>query len=450
MLLPGHLLGSTPASNSSPTAFVGVYVVPMDSERVLRDQTVVVSGGRIQAVGSAGSTPIPKGARVVRAAGQYLMPGLADMHVHLYSPEELTLNVANGVTTVFNLDGRPVHLRWRQRIAAGELLGPAIYSAGPMFKRRRTPEDAVAEVDRQAAAGYDAIKIYNQVGKTEYPALTAEAKKKNLLLIGHVAREPGFAATLAAGQSIAHAEEYLYAFFNDGPHPEREIDHLLDAAKIPKAVALTRAAGISVIPTLVAFHNIVRQATGLPEYLRNPNLAFLSPAQRRQLEPERNKYANRFPRETLPALKVDYEFQRKLVKALHDGGVPILTGTDVSWLGVPGFSLIEEIENLREIGFSPFAALKAATADCARFLKREDEFGTIAPGRRADLLLVRRNPLEDVRNVRDLAGVMVRGRWIPDEERRRLVASVPASYRDGLDKLTRRAEPSRASGSLPR
>ncbi|HEY6147679.1 MAG TPA: amidohydrolase family protein, partial [Thermoanaerobaculia bacterium] len=434
------LAAPAPPPERAPVAFVGVHVIPMDSNRLLRDQTVVVSGGRIQAVGPAGRTPIPKGARVVRAAGQYLMPGLADMHVHLYAPEELTLNVANGVTTVFNLDGRPVHLLWRQRIAAGELLGPAIYSAGPMFNRRRTPEEAIAEVDRQAAAGYDAVKIYNQVGKAEYPALTAEAKKKNLILIGHVAREPGFAATLAAGQSIAHAEEFLYTFFNDGPHPEKEIDHPLDEKKIPKAVALSREAGISVIPTLVAFHNIVRQATALPEYLRNPDLEFLSPAQRRQLEPERNTYANRFPKDVLPALSIDYEFQRKLVKALHEGGVPILTGTDVSWLGVPGFSLIEEIENFQALGFSPFDALKAATADCARFLKGQDEFGTVAPGRRADLILLRHNPLDDVRNLRGLTGVMVRGRWIPNEERRRLLGSIPASYRDNVARLTRQAE----------
>ncbi|HYK41526.1 MAG TPA: amidohydrolase family protein, partial [Thermoanaerobaculia bacterium] len=289
-------------------------------------------------------------------------------------------------------------------------------------------------------AGYDAVKIYNQVSKAEYAALTAEARKKKLVLVGHVAREPGFAATLAAGQSIAHAEEFFYTFFNDGPHPEREIDHPLDEKKIPKAVALTREAGIFVIPTLVAFHNIVRQATALPEYLRNPDLAFLSPAQRRQLEPERNTYANRFPKEVLPALSIDYEFQRKLVKALHEGGVPIVTGTDVSWLGVPGFSLVEEVENLRDLGFTPFDALKAATSDCARFLKREGEFGTIAPGRRADLVLLRHNPLDDVRNLRGLTGVMVSGRWIPSEERRRLLASIPASYRDGVDSLTRRAE----------
>ncbi|HSB37436.1 MAG TPA: hypothetical protein VLH41_11190, partial [Thermoanaerobaculia bacterium] len=340
-LFAGVAAAAAPA-DPPPIAFVHANVVPMDSERVLGNQTVVVSGRRIAAIGPAGKTAIPQGARRVDAAGAYLSPGLADMHVHVYVPEELTLYAVNGVTTVFNLNGRPPHLSLRKRIASGELLGPTLYTVGPMFDHPLTPEEAVAEVDRQSAEGYDGVKIYNQVGKVEYPAIAAEARKKNLVFVGHIAREPGFAATLSAGQSIAHAEEYVYTFFNDDPDPKNEVVHPLDTLKIPKAVAMTREAGVSVIPTLVAFHNIVRQATALPHYLRDPKLAYLFPAMRAQLEPERNTYANRFERERLPGLSVSYEFQRQLVKALHEGGVPILAGTDASWLGVPGFCLIEE------------------------------------------------------------------------------------------------------------
>jgi hypothetical protein len=141
------------------TAFVHASVVPMDTERLLKDQTVVVSGSRILTIGPAGNTPVPPGARRIDATGLFLMPGLADMHVHVYVPEELTLYAANGVTTVFNLDGRPGHLLWHRRIASGELLGPAIYTAGPMFNRPRSAQEAVQEVDRQSAAGYDAVKI---------------------------------------------------------------------------------------------------------------------------------------------------------------------------------------------------------------------------------------------------------------------------------------------------
>jgi len=424
--------GARPPSPNGATAFVHANVVPMDADRVLRDQTVVVEAGRIRAIGPSASTAAPPGARRIDCAGGWLSPGLADMHVHVYAPEELTLYAVNGVTTVLNLDGRPTHLAWRRRIAAGELLGPWIYSAGPMFNRPRSAEEAVAEVDRQSAAGYDVVKIYNQVSAAEYPALTAEAKKKGLVLVGHVAREPGFEATVAAGQSIAHVEEFLYTFFN--PNKENDVAHPLDAALIPKAVALTKESGVSVIPTLIAFHNIVRQAEDVKAYLRDPNLQYLAPTMRAQLEPARNTYANRFDAAIIPALGTDYEFQRRLVKALHAGGVPILTGTDASWLGVPGFCLHDEVAILQDLGFTPYDAIRAATVDPARLLRRQDDFGTIAPGRRADLILTRDNPLEDARRLREPEGVMVHGRWIDAAERRSLLAGVPASYRRAFDR----------------
>jgi tetratricopeptide (TPR) repeat protein len=422
-----------------PVVFVHANLVPMDADHVLRDQTVVVSDGRIREIGPAARIAAPDGALVVDAAGRFLSPGLADMHVHLYTPQELGLYLVKGVTSVFNLDGRPPHLFWRREIAAGRLEGPAIYSAGPTFNHPYSPEEAVAEVDRQAAAGYDAIKIYNQVGAAEYPALTAEAHRKGLVLVGHVPREPGFAATLAAGQSIAHAEEYVYTFFNDDPDPANEVVHPLDTMKIPQAVAMTKKAGVSVIPTLVAFHNIVRQATDVQAYLRDPNLAYMAPTMRAQLEPARNTYANRWPEERLAGLAVSYEFQRQLVKALHRGGVPILAGTDATWLGVPGFSLIEEIENFQDIGFTPYEAMSTATVDAARLLRREGEFGRIAPGMRADLVLTARNPLEDVRNLRSIEGVMANGRWMPESDCREKLRSLPEAYREDLALRTRQA-----------
>jgi tetratricopeptide (TPR) repeat protein len=439
------LLLSPPAYTAEPgsprpVVFVHASVVPMDADRVLADQTVVVSGGRIREVGPSERVPRPPGALVIDAAGRYLSPGLADMHVHLYTPQELALYLVNGVTTVFNLDGRPQHLAWRREIAAGKREGPAIYSAGPTFNRPRSPGEAVAEVDRQAAAGYDAIKIYNQVSAAEYPALTAEVKRRGLVLVGHVPREPGFAATLAAGQSIAHAEEYVYTFFNDDPDPANEVVHPLDTMKIPQAVEMTKKADVFVIATLVAFHNIVRQATDVKAYLRDPNLSYLPPGMRDQLEPARNTYANRFAPERVPGLAVSYEFQRQLVKALHRGGVPILAGTDAEWLGVPGFSLIEEVENFQDLGFTPYEALRTATVDAARLLRREGEFGKVAVGMRADLVLTEANPLEDVRNLRSIDGVMANGRWIPDAESRRRLAAIPPAYREDIARRTKEAQ----------
>jgi tetratricopeptide (TPR) repeat protein len=429
LAVAGILFAHSASAGDSTTAFVHVNVVPMDREEVLHDQNVIISNGRIQAMGPADATPVPKDARVISGTGQYLMPGLADMHVHLYFPEELSLYVANGVTTVFNLNGAPAHLNWRAETASGQMLGPTIYSVGPTFDHARSPEDAVKAVDQISADGYDGVKIYNQVSRAEYPALIAEAKSKNLLIVGHIAREPGFAMTLQAGQSIAHAEEYLYTFFNDDPDPKHDLTHSLDAAKIPQAVAMTRQSGVSVIATLVAYHNIIRQLTDLPAYLKNPDLQYLAPSMFEALRPGENGYQKRISKDQIPSMTPDYEFQKKLIKALHDGGVPVLAGTDAAWLGVPGFSLIEEVENFQDIGFTPYAALRTATIDCATFLRHSDDFGSVATGKRADLILLSKNPLDDVRNLHQLSGVMVRGRWISASETRALLQTVPPTYR---------------------
>jgi cytosine/adenosine deaminase-related metal-dependent hydrolase len=204
----------TAAAQPSPIAFLHAHVIPMDRDQVLDDQTVLVQDGRIVAIGPAQTVHLPANTQKINAAGKYLIPGLIDAHVHLYSTIEFPLYLANGVTTVFNLDGRPAHLLWRTQVANGELLGPTIFTAGPLFGRAHKPDEAVRLVDQQADAGYDAVKIYNPVSKEEYPALIAEAKRRNLLLMGHIARDPGFEMTIRSGQSIAHLDEFLYTYFN--------------------------------------------------------------------------------------------------------------------------------------------------------------------------------------------------------------------------------------------
>jgi cytosine/adenosine deaminase-related metal-dependent hydrolase len=222
-------------------AFVDVSVVPMDRERVVEHQTVVVNDGRIAQIGAVTEVAVPGGATRIDGRGKFLMPGLVDTHVHIRTRNELPLYVANGVTTVFNLDGRPLHLLFRTRTASGELLGPAIYTVGPKFDKARTAEESVAEVEAQHAAGYDGIKIYAQVSKAEYPALLAAARRHRMFIVGHVPREVGFEGTLAAGQALEHAEEIVYTYVNK----TLDIDKLVfDENRIPEVVKLMKESGI--------------------------------------------------------------------------------------------------------------------------------------------------------------------------------------------------------------
>ena len=431
-------------------AFVHANVVPMDQERVLPDQTVVVENGRITQVGPSKSVVVPRGACKIEAKGKFLVPGLVDAHVHLLSPNELPLYLANGVTTVFNLDGHPAHLLWRKKISRDEMVGPTIFTTGPIFEKARTAEEDVRMVDEQADAGYDGVKIYNPVSKAEYPALIAEAKKRNLLLMGHVAREPDFELTLQSGQSIAHLEEFTYTFFNP-QHDDRNEHIVYDESRIPEAVRLTREAGIFVTPTLSTYATIVQQATDLDSFLKNPDLKYLPSWTQTQYQPAANRYKNGFPPEAYPQIRTSLAFQRKLLKALFDAGVPLMCGTDAPDVGpLPGIGIHDELQEFVNDGLTPYQALQTATVNAARYLRHSDEFGTVEAGKRADMVLLESNPLAAIASTRRVAGVMVRGEWLPHGQLVRMVDDVPASYQRDLRivKMELRSDPAAASKYL--
>jgi tetratricopeptide (TPR) repeat protein len=424
-----HFQGAPPSIQPKElqvTAFLNVNVVPMDKEQVLEQQTVIIRSGQISEIGPATKVKVPVNAKRIDGRGKYLMPGLVDMHVHLRSETELPLYVINGVTTVFNLNGRPAHLIWREKIARGEIFGPTIYSCGPKFEKARTPEESVKEVEAQSKAGYDAVKIYTQVSKAEYPALMAAARSHNMIIVGHVPREVGFEGMLKAGQALEHAEEYLYTYFNDS----LDIDTMkLDESRIPQAVAMTRESGIWLTPTLVTYDQIVQQADDLTAFLARPEMKYISPALFFKLSPENNQYKRGISPRQVPKFKQSLLFQKKLVRALHVAGVPMLAGTDSMGIGTTaGYSLHEELREFIDSGFTPFESLQTATSNAAEFLMAANEFGTVTVGKRADLILLERNPLVDVANTTRRAGVMVRGRWFPEKELLGIRDDLPAVY----------------------
>jgi len=441
---------STAQATAQPCAFVHANVVPMNEERVLQDQTVVVQNGRITQIGPSKSVQVPKWACRIDAKGKFLIPGLIDAHTHLLSPNELPLYLANGVTTVFNLDGHPAHLLWRKEIASGEMVGPTIFTTGPLFERARTAEEAVRLVDEQADAGYDGVKIYNQVSKAEYPALIAEAKKRNMLLMGHVARGPEFELTLQSGQSIAHLEEFTYTFFNP-QHDDHNSHIVYDESKIPEAVRLTKESGVSVTATLWTYATIVQQATDLDTFLKNPDMKYLAPWSQAQYQPAANRYKNGFSPENYAQLRTSLAFQKKLLKALFDAGVPLMCGTDAPDVGpFPGFGIHDELQEFVDDGLTPYQALQTATVNVARYLRQSGEFGTVEVGKRADLVLLEGNPMVAIASTRRVAGVMVRGEWMPKDQLKRMEDEVPDSYQRDLRnvKMQLRSDPAKATAYL--
>lgn len=392
----------------------------MDREVVLRDQTVVVEGQIIKSVGPSRRASIPTGAKRIDGRGKYLMPGLVDMHVHIYAPQEFDLYLANGVTTVYNLNGRPAHLKWRDQIAKGKLDGPTVVTCGPTFFQCATQSEARVGVAAQARQGYDAIKIYTGVSKDAYPVLVDAARANKMLVVGHIPRDPGFEGVIAKSMPVAHAEEFLYTVF-DKPTTDEFID---------ETVARTVKAGIPVTATLVCFENIYQQASDLQALLKKPQTRYLAPWQAEVWLPGRNTYEQRFNTAAAQqTLARNLRFQKDLMLKFHKAGGLVVTGTDANCVGtVAGFGMPEEVQNFGEIGFTPYRAIRAATLDAAIVLKREHEFGIIAAGKRADLLLLDANPLADLGHLGRRSGVMARGRWFSASDLKARLGRVAGSY----------------------
>lgn len=413
------MLGTQPARAASgqqviaPIAIVNVNVVPMDSERVLAGQTVVVEGGAITRWGARGSVSLPAGTRTIDGTGKYLMPGLVDVHVHLASnPEDeqraiLKLFVANGVTAVLNMRGTPQILELRSGVAAGRILGPRIYSVGPYVNEPfvTTPDEVERAVVDQQRAGYDFVKLHGSLSPAAYARLNAVARREGIRVIGHAPRNLGLAAMFAERQyALAHAEEFLYDTTNSSR------DFLQIEPQIPALGQSMVDAGIWLMPNFTAFKTIGLMALDLKPVLGRPEMRYLPRSVQEGWGPATNPYTARFGPDAHPRIMARYALLEKLVRGFQTAGVRLLIGTDAMNTGVvPGFSAHDEMADLVAAGLSSYEALRAATANAAEFLGEGQ--GTVAVGQAADLVLLDANPLADIANSRRIAGVMLRGRW---------------------------------------
>jgi hypothetical protein len=411
--LPSAQAEATARAPAPPAvAFVGVHVLPMDTERVLRDHTVVVAGGRITAVGPAAEVEVPAGATRIAGEGRYLIPGLVDAHVHCFDEGDLMVYLANGVTTVRNLMGTAWHLELRARITRGEIAGPRFLTSGPFVNEPEysTPDDVQRAVAEHVDAGFDCLKIHGRLSPAAYDVLLEEAALAELPVIGHAPRNLPIERVLERGgqREISHAEEYLYTHFDGLPQP------VTDEAVLAIARA-TAESGITVTPNLVAFRSIVSQIEDLERELARPEVAYVAPPVGRGWLPDLNRYRRDFAPEDAAPMAERYTLLVRFTRALAEAGVPLLAGSDaMNPCAVPGFSLHDELELLVAAGLTPYRALRAATATAGEFLG--DGSGVVAEGAPADLVLLASNPLDSIRATRAIEGVLRAGRWFAQED----------------------------------
>ena len=428
------LLLLTQIGRSENLSFQHVSVIPMDSERVLSDQTVLIAGARIVEIGPSDRIKVPSGTRIIDGRGAFLIPGLCDMHVHFALPEVHaryeSLNrkwardfIANGVTTVRNMRGFPELLDFRREVEAGRIIGPQIYTtgpanngggcAGPVDRKVYTVSEARKAVRRDKADGFDAVKVLTGLNGDAYRTLAMEAHASGLAVYGHVPDAVGLEGVLDAHQdSIEHLSGYLAAInSNECDNGQTSLDGIstsnprsYDEGTLRSIARKTRESGTWNCPTLVLLQALSKQWQGLRRAWYAPDATpFLSSV---WPSGKFSAAALRAERDELP------HFAIVVMSMLHEAGARVVAGTDADGTYVAhGSSIHQELYNLVSAGYSPYEALRAATADAAELLRKQDEFGTVETGKLANLILLRGNPLAEIRNTEQRIGVVVQGRW---------------------------------------
>lgn len=417
--------GQEQKTGAQVIAIRNVNVITMTSPgSVLSNATVVIIGNRIESINGT----IPANAKIMEGKGKWLMPGLIDMHVHLptdayFGPkspaqvpdfsfdtqETMTPIVANGVTTVVDLNATMETFGQKKEIEKGHVIGPrlvlaALINGGSGQGRlANTAEEGRVLVRNAKAEGYDLIKVYSKLNVETYTAIVDEANKLGLKTVGHIPNafqgklEQAFVPHFGM---VAHAEEY-------SKHSDSLTNE--DAIKFAK---LAKANDTWLSPTLTTMVWIAKQARSLESIKNSNTLQYVHPLLQSKWLTANNYNKNATP-ETAAYFDKMVEFHFQLVKAFKEAGVPIVAGTDAGVSGVvAGFALHDELELLVKAGLTPEESLYSATLAAAKWLGIDKLIGSVEPKKLADLVLLDENPLTDIKNTRKIAGVFVNGKWL--------------------------------------
>jgi len=435
--IPAALTSSAPAGR---VLFDDVRLISMVPGAPAHEEAraVLVVDGEIEAVGAAGSLTPGPGTVAVDGAGKTLIPGLIDAHIHLNDEAELAGYLAHGVTGVRNMSGYPFHLPLARRIEAGELLAPDFLTTGPILNSPgpnqnliqqivTSGSEARAAVRAQYAAGYRTLKVYSNLTREAFEAILEESRRLDMALTGHSpegARAPGIPRQkpfdIAWGASVGQG-------FTTLEHIETIVWHSLrddlSEGRMDAVAQRLAQSGDVVTPTLIAHQRLVMIAQTRGAHLDRAGSDTINPFMR-LLE----RGAEQHWREVdVSAYEAPHAaFFLAATRQLHEAGVPLIAGTDAGGIGlIPGAALARELELLVAAGMTPHEALAAATRISAETLGF-DRTGVIAPGYRANLVLLGEDPLARIGAVDSPLGVMVRGYWLDASG----VAAMQAAARD--------------------
>jgi len=407
----------------------GVSVISMESEKILENQTVVVKNGKIASLAGASSARIPAKALIIDGKGKFLIPGLAEMHAHIPPVDDLTpmkevlmLFVTNGITTIRGMLGHAKHLELRSMINNGEILGPNFYTTGPSFNGMSvtSPEEGSKMVRKQKQAGYDFLKLHPGLTRPEFDSISATAKRVNIPFAGHVSFGVGVWRAIEAGySSIDHLDGFVEGLVPgiENMHEQQTglfgmfIADKADESKIPTLMKALQSNQIWVVPTQSLAERWFHPDYGPDSFKKDPHAIYMnSQIVEQWITSKKNLMEN--PLYDPAKVKNFISLRRKLIKSCQDHGVGLLLGCDAPQVfNVPGFSTHHELEYLVLAGLTPYEALKTGTVNVAKYLGVENS-GVIKEGAVSDLVLLDGNPLKDIAQTKNIAGVMIGTQWL--------------------------------------
>ncbi len=418
---------------SDETAIMGANVIPMTGDqKILKNQTIIIKNGKIHQIGPASEVKPSKGAQKIKADGQFLMPGLTEMHAHIpvanngddsYVKETLFLYLSQGVTTIRGMLGNPYHLALKKQIEEETILSPRVYTSSPSMNGNSVTSIGQAEekVRQYKTDGYDFLKIHPGIQLEVMQQLVTTAQEIGMPFSGHVPAAVGIRNALNYKYAtIDHLDGYVTGMAPEGSNADQggffgyEFTDEAKKERMRELVQMTKEKGVAVVPTQTLF----------TRWMSPKNPAAMTNEPEMKYMPAKVRYQWRQSKENLISSPTYTEekharfvaLRANLMKEMYDSGVQFLSGSDAPQVfNVPGFSLLHELEDMAAAGLPNDYILETSTTAPASFFSSTGQYGVIQKGASADLILLSANPLDDIGNIRKQEGVMVRGRWLSKE-----------------------------------
>ncbi len=423
-----------------------VSIIPMTSNEVVDNQTIIIENGKIKALGNVS---IPTGATIIDGEGKYLIPGLTEMHAHIpvaqggddeLVKETLFLYLSQGITTIRGMLGNPYHLQLKEQVKNGTIIGPRIYTSSPSLNGNtvETSEEANKKVSQYQKDGYDFLKIHPGIQLNVWKEVERTAKSVGIPYAGHVPVEVGIHRALEAKyKTVDHMDGFIEGLVptatdidpNDNGFFGFGFTDLIDESLIEPLVEKMRRNEVAIVPTQTLFTRWFspRSAAALAN---EPEMRYMDPKTLFTWRQSKERLINNV---SYDAEKWErfINIRKKLLKTMYEKGIVFLLGSDAPQVfNVPGFSIHHELEAIAEAGIPNFEVLKSGTANPAKFFGAAGIYGTIVEGAVADLVLLDANPLEALENTHKIEGVLVKGQWLSKASIDEKLTAIAKKYSD--------------------